>query len=57
VGVVRRRGWVACFFLLIRLFVVSGPNEYWVLQALVLVALLVVTGWLTGRAAAARNSD
>jgi hypothetical protein len=50
-------GWVLCFFLLIRVFAVSGPNEYWVLQALVLAVLLVVSGWLTGRAKAARNRE
>ena len=47
--------WLVCFFLLVRLFAVSGPNEYRTVQAVVAVVLLVVAGWLTGKAVVARR--
>ena len=51
-------GWLVCFFLLARLFAVSGPNEFRTVQAVSAVVLLIVSGWLTGRAAlAARRGE
>lgn len=47
--------WLACFFLLVRLFGVSGPNPYRTEIAVGLAVLLIAAGWLTGKAIRFRN--